>query len=190
MGDGLGITIGYPNSSWTFAGSHGDAAHMIRKSTGVLCLTAILAAACSSATGPPQGGAVPDAPAPAGAAQLTPSAPPGDTVPADHRALVEHFVKSINMGDAEEVAGTFAPDARFDSVGRIYDGRTEIMDRFLVPEVIRVGGRYTLLRLTPGADGRVVAEYDFVTGGGGREHFTYDCSIREGRFADCVGRYV
>ncbi|MEO3811025.1 hypothetical protein ABGB17_18675 [Sphaerisporangium sp. B11E5] len=64
------------------------------------------------------------------------------------------------------------------------------MERFLIPEVIEAGGRYTLLAVTPGADGRVVAEYDYDTGRGGREHFTYDCSVEGGRFADCVGRYV
>ncbi|GII55549.1 hypothetical protein Pth03_39380 [Planotetraspora thailandica] len=29
-----------------------------------------------------------------------------------------------------------------------------------------------------------------TTRGGGREHFTYDCSLEGERFGDCVGRYV
>ncbi|WP_176993268.1 nuclear transport factor 2 family protein [Nonomuraea jiangxiensis] len=121
------------------------------------------------------------------------AASPGETAAAaepGHRELVERFVAAINAGDEAGVRDTFAPEARFDSVGRIYDGRDEIMDRFLVPEVIEAKGQYRLLSLTPGQGERVVAEYDFSTGGGSREHFTYDCSVRADRFADCVGRYV
>ncbi|GLW08104.1 hypothetical protein Misp01_32340 [Microtetraspora sp. NBRC 13810] len=141
-------------------------------------------AAPSSGVAPPSGAGAPsDGASPAAAA-----------VPAAHRDLVGRFVDAINRGAAAEVGATFAPDARFDSVGRIYDGREEIMDRFLVPEVIDAGGRYTLLTLTPGERGRVIAEYDFATGTGGREHFTYDCAVSASEptsaFTDCVGRYV
>ncbi|GIH95720.1 YybH family protein [Planobispora siamensis] len=157
-----------------------------------LCLAAVLAAlttACSAGTeaGPTASGPAASA---APARDATPSVPVRDTVPAEHRALVDRFVEAINAGDAGRVAAVFAPEASFDSVGRIYEGREQIMDRFLVPEVIEARGRYTLLSVAPGAGGRVVAEYDFATGHGGREHFTYDCSVRERRFADCVGRYV
>ncbi|MEU4724872.1 nuclear transport factor 2 family protein [Nonomuraea dietziae] len=111
-------------------------------------------------------------------------------MPAEHRALVDRFVAAINTGDARQVAEIFTQDARFDSVGRIYDGRAQIMDRFLVPEVIEAGGTYTLRGVSAGASGRVIAEYDFATGHGGSEHFTYDCAVEGARFADCVGRYV
>ncbi|WP_061292847.1 nuclear transport factor 2 family protein [Herbidospora cretacea] len=116
---------------------------------------------------------------------------PAPSIPSDQRALVDRFVKTINAGDAQGVGAMFAESARFDSVGRVYSGRAEIMDRFLVPEVIEAGGRYTLLDVTPGAGGdRVVARYDFTTGSGGEERFTYDCAVADGAFTDCVGRYV
>ncbi len=121
--------------------------------------------------------------------------PPAESAPAavatEQRALVDRFVKTINAGDARGVGAMFAESARFDSVGRIYSGRAEIMDRFLVPEVIEAGGTYTLLDVTPGAGAdRVVARYDFTTGSGGGERFTYDCAVADGAFTDCVGRYV
>ncbi|MEW9552814.1 nuclear transport factor 2 family protein [Nonomuraea sp. NPDC050783] len=112
------------------------------------------------------------------------------SVPGHHRALVEKFVAAINAGDKSATRDTFDPAARFDSVGRIYQGVEDIMSRFLVPEVIEAGGRYELLSLTASPGERVVAEYDFSTAGGGRERFTYDCAVRAGRFHDCVGRYV
>ncbi|WP_285581691.1 nuclear transport factor 2 family protein [Herbidospora sp. NBRC 101105] len=118
---------------------------------------------------------------------------PATTAPAavapELREVVDRFVKTINAGDAQGVGAMFAEAARFDSVGRIYSGRAEIMDRFLVPEVIEAGGRYTLLDLAPNGD-RVVARYDFTTGSGGEERFTYDCAVAGGAFTDCVGRYV
>ncbi|MEV2270004.1 YybH family protein [Nonomuraea africana] len=145
-----------------------------------LCALVVLLSAC--ATAPPDSSAAPTS---------APSASvPSASVPAEHRALVDRFVAAINAGDAGRVAETFTRDARFDSVGRIYEGRTQIMDRFLGPEVIEAGGRYTLRGVRPGAAGRVVAEYDFATGHGGSEHFTYDCAVEDTRFADCVGRYV
>lgn len=146
------------------------------------CALAIGSAGCSAPT-PSQ--PTPSQPAPA---ERVPAA--ATTVADGQRALVERFVAAINAGDAAGVREVFAAEARFDSVGRIYQGRDEIMDRFLVPEVIEAGGRYTLLSLTPRQGERIVAEYDFSTGSGGREHFTYDCAVRAGRFADCVGRYV
>ncbi|MEU7864266.1 nuclear transport factor 2 family protein [Nonomuraea sp. NPDC049141] len=149
---------------------------MIIIRVAALVFATLMAAGCS-ATAPP-GPAPASTPATAGA------------VTSDHRALVERFVTAINSGDQAAVRDTFAEEARFDSVGRLYEGRDEIMDRFLVPEVIRAAGTYKLLSLTAGDGGRIVAEYDFTTGGGGREHFTYACTLREDRFADCLGRYV
>ncbi|MFB4284611.1 hypothetical protein ACBJ59_55730 [Nonomuraea sp. MTCD27] len=171
---------------------------MMRVAAKVVALAAVVVAAtagCSQGPGP--GATPPGATPPGGTASRAgatstspPGTPSGGTVPEGQRALVERFVGAVNAGDEAGVRDTFAPEARFDSVGRIYQGRAEIMDRFLAPEVIRAGGRYTLLALTPGREGRVVAECDYDTGGGGREHFTYDCEVRADRFADCVGRYV
>ncbi|MEV4174770.1 nuclear transport factor 2 family protein [Nonomuraea sp. NPDC049709] len=167
---------------------------MMRVAVQAVALGVVVAATagCSQGTGPGPGPTPPGGTAPSAAATSAspPRTPTDGTVPEGQRALVARFVGAVNAGDEAGVRDTFAPEARFDSVGRIYQGREEIMDRFLVPEVIRAGGRYTLLALTPGQDGRVVAEYDYDTGGGGREHFTYDCEVRADRFADCVGRYV
>ncbi|MEV4165401.1 nuclear transport factor 2 family protein [Nonomuraea dietziae] len=165
-----------------------------------LCALVLLLSACSTAppvasTAPTSAPATspPGASMPATTGAPTTGAPTtgaAGSVPADHRALVDRFVTAINAGDAGQVAETFTQDARFDSVGRIYDGRAQIMDRFLIPEVIEAGGAYTLRGVSAGAGGRVIAEYDFATGHGGSEHFTYDCAVEGARFADCVGRYV
>ncbi len=100
------------------------------------------------------------------------------------------FVTAANTGDTAAVAALFVPDARFDSVGRIYQGRGQIMDRFLIPEVIELRGHYEVVRIRTIRPGRAVGEFQFATDGGGREHFTYDCHITNGRFTDCVGRYA
>jgi hypothetical protein len=142
------------------------------------------------ATSPAPSASPDTAASPAPSASSPAATADGSAVPSEHRELVDTFVSAINRGDETAVGETFAADAVFDSVGRIYEGRDEIMDRFLVPEVIRVGGQYTLLAVTAGEEGRVVAEYDFRTGGGGREHVTYDCAVNEGQFTNCVGRYV
>ena len=103
--------------------------------------------------------------------------------------VVQQFVTSINAGDAEAVAATFAEDAVFDSVGRIYDGCDDTMNRFLIPEVIELGGQYEVLDVTEGEGGRVVVEFNFQAGSL-REHFTYDFLIEDGLIRDVVGRYV
>ena len=64
------------------------------------------------------------------------------------------------------------------------------MSRFLVPEVLRVGGTYRTLAATPGTDDRVVVEYEFTTSSGGRERFTYDYLVVDGSIKDVVGRYL
>jgi hypothetical protein len=103
--------------------------------------------------------------------------------------VAQRFAEAANSGDERAVAALFAPDARFDSVGRIYPSRADIMDRFLVPEVLDVRGRYQ-----PGErrwDGdRLVVTYDFTTDSGGRERFTYAYLIHDGLIRDVVGRYV
>lgn len=150
-------------------------------------IIALAVAACSSAPAP-SGVASASGHREARSAPAASSAPP--TGAEVDRTLVDRFVAAVNRGDREAVGSLFAEDARFDSVGRIYRGRSEIMDRFLGPEVIEAGGRYRVLSVRAGARGRTVAEYDFTTGGGLREHFTYDCAEEGERFADCVGRYV
>ncbi|GAT69938.1 snoaL-like domain protein [Planomonospora sphaerica] len=155
-----------------------------------LCLVAVLTMPVTACSGESRSAESRSAESGATGSAASPVPARSGTPPAVHRALVDRFIETINAGDSGRVADTFASDARFDSVGRIYQGRDEIMDRFLIPEVIEAGGRYTLLGVTAGAGGRVIAEYDFATGHGGREHFAYDCSVENGRFADCVGRYV
>ncbi|MFC6898788.1 acyltransferase family protein [Nonomuraea dietziae] len=188
------ITGGYDKGSWT-APQRATEHERMQRLRPALCALVLLLSACSTA--PPVASTAPtSAPATSPPVASTPATPVPTTtgaaggVPADHRALVDRFVAAINAGDAGQVAETFTQDARFDSVGRIYDGRTQIMERFLVPEVIEAGGAYTLRGVSAGAGGRVIAEYDFATGHGGSEHFTYDCAVEGARFADCVGRYV
>jgi hypothetical protein len=151
----------------------------MRNAARLAAVAALLAAvlgACGSSPEPPASG--PSTPA---------ASAPAD---AQGRASFEAFVAAVNAGDEPTTRDLFAPEARFDSVGRIYPDREAIFGRFLGPEVIRAGGQYALLDVRAGADGRTVAEFDFTTRSGAQEHFTYDCAIADGRFTDCVGRYV
>ncbi|MEV0719419.1 nuclear transport factor 2 family protein, partial [Asanoa sp. NPDC050611] len=104
-------------------------------------------------------------------------------------SVVDRFAEAANAGDRAAVAALFAPDARFDSVGRIYPDRAAIMDRFLGPEVLDAGGRYA-----PGEQrwegDRLVVAYEFTTRSGGRERFTYAYLVRDGVIRDVVGRYL
>ncbi|BDP43825.1 hypothetical protein DAETH_37940 (plasmid) [Deinococcus aetherius] len=63
--------------------------------------------------------------------------------------VAQRFLQAANRGDARAVTALFAPNARFDSVGHIYANRDEIMNRFLIPEVLNLGGRYEVVRVTP-----------------------------------------
>ena len=133
--------------------------------------------------------------APTSALQITsaPTTAPMSPTPAPDpqqaaEAVVRRFVTAANSGDADGVAQTFAPTARFDSVGRIYQGRDDIMDRFLKPEVLALGGQYTILGVTHVAES-VTVEFTFRAGSS-VEHFTYRCVVRDGLIHDVVGRYV
>ncbi|GAB3220282.1 nuclear transport factor 2 family protein [Spirosoma arcticum] len=107
-------------------------------------------------------------------------------------AVTTRLITALHAGNATAAEQLFAEDARFDSVGRIYQGRRQIMDRFLIPEVIRLNGRYEAVSARPeaGQPTVVVVEYNFTTGGGGRERFTYRYTIRNGLIQDVIGRYV
>ncbi|MFT7840953.1 nuclear transport factor 2 family protein [Saccharothrix sp. BKS2] len=102
--------------------------------------------------------------------------------------LAERFLEAANAGDAEGVAAVFAEDARFDSVGRIYPSRQDIMDRFLGPEVIEAGGRYAVTGTAWNGD-RYRVDYDYDTGHGGKEVFYYEYLVRDGLIQDVIGRY-
>ncbi len=101
---------------------------------------------------------------------------------------MRQFVDAANRGDVQGVANTFAPTAHFDSIGRIYDGRDQIMDRFLVPEVINLGGQYEIVNVQHEPDA-VTFEFNFQAGSL-REHFTYRAVVRDNQIQDVVGRYV
>ncbi|GAA3882180.1 hypothetical protein GCM10022243_53470 [Saccharothrix violaceirubra] len=103
-------------------------------------------------------------------------------------AVAQRFADAANAGDSAGVAATFAEDARFDSVGRIYPSRADIMDRFLDPEVIRAGGRYEVTG-TRWNGSRYVVDYEFTTRGGGSETFYYEFLVRDGLIQDVIGRY-
>lgn len=98
-------------------------------------------------------------------------------------------MEAANRGDVEGVRAAFAPDARFDSIGRIYAGREEVVDRFLVPEVIDIGGRYEILDVRREPDGAATFEFDFRAGSL-YEHFAYRIVAQDGEIQDVVGRYV
>lgn len=103
--------------------------------------------------------------------------------------VLRDFVERINAGDSEGVAELFADDAQFDSIGHIYDGRDEIMNRFLIPEVIILGGQYEILNVQQDNAETVTFEFNFRSGSL-FEHFTYQCVVREGLIRNCVGRYL
>ncbi|MGK5554472.1 hypothetical protein ACSNOI_22940 [Actinomadura kijaniata] len=107
---------------------------------------------------------------------------------AEAERVARRFTDAANAGDERAVAATFAADARFDSVGRIYPSRAEIMDRFLVPEVLRAGGRYEITG-SRWDGGRHVLDYRFTTRGGAAETFSYAFLVRDGLIRDVVGRY-
>jgi hypothetical protein len=141
-----------------------------------LLLTILLGtAACRSAT--PQ----PAATGPTGSAGASAAA---EVDPAALRTA-RAFIDALNRGDGEAARTLLAPAARFDSAGRVFPDRDAIMDDFLIPDVIRPGGRYTEKSVTT-ADGRLVAEYEFGAG----EHFTYAYRISDGLITDVIGRYV
>ncbi|MFD0887973.1 hypothetical protein ACFQ08_25820, partial [Streptosporangium algeriense] len=102
--------------------------------------------------------------------------------------VAARFAERANAGDTAGVEATFAQDARFDSAGRIYGNRQEIMQRFLVPEVLEAGGKYHV-RDREWKDGRLVVHYRYETGSGGTETFTYAYLIENGLIKDVVGRY-
>ncbi|WP_162907608.1 nuclear transport factor 2 family protein [Allorhizocola rhizosphaerae] len=117
----------------------------------------------------------------------TPAAAPESAGVAEQ--VAQRFLEAANAGDEAGVAALFAEDARFDSVGRIYSNRQEIMDRFLVPEVLRVGGRYESTGQQWQGD-RLTVTYRFTTRSGGQERFTYAYLIRDGLIRDVIGRYI
>ena len=157
----------------------------LRTAAGAAALIALAGCGTTTSAGPPT----------AGPAQQTAASPPaiGAELGEAQRgtlAVADRLTTALNGGDEDGARAAFAPDARFDSVGRIYPDREAIMSRFLVPEVLRVGGTYRTVAVTPGNDDRVVVEYEFTTSSGGRERFTYDYLVVDGSIKDVVGRYL
>ncbi|WP_158581405.1 nuclear transport factor 2 family protein [Actinomadura spongiicola] len=107
---------------------------------------------------------------------------------AEAERVARRFLDAANAGDPKRVEATFAENARFDSVGRIYPSRADIMNRFLIPEVLDVGGRYKVTGSRWDGD-RYVVNYDFKTSGGAAESFSYAFLIQDGLIRDVVGRY-
>ncbi|TMQ90107.1 nuclear transport factor 2 family protein [Actinomadura soli] len=107
---------------------------------------------------------------------------------AEAERVARRFLDAANAGDAKGVEAAFAENARFDSVGRVYPSRADIMNRFLIPEVLDVGGRYKAIGSRWDGD-RYVVRYDFKTSGGGGESFSYAFLIQDGLIRDVAGRY-
>ena len=156
-----------------------------------LLLIGLLAAGCGRGGDDPssprsQASATTAAPATPGAGT---AAPVGADTPDATAAVVARFIQAANRGDVSALRTLFAADARFDRAGAIFTGRDEIIDRFLKPDVTDAGGRYTETgRRTEG--NRLVAAFNFDTGSGGRERFTYSFLVRNGQIADVIGRYT
>ncbi|WP_309114184.1 nuclear transport factor 2 family protein [Saccharothrix sp.] len=144
-----------------------------------------LATACGTSTPPSTRATSTQAPASTGA-------PRSENLSEADRAaapqVAQRFVDAANAGDSAAVAATFAEDARFDSVGRIYPSRRDIMDRFLDPEVIDAGGRYEVTGTRWNGD-RYRVDYTFTTRSGAREVFYYEFLVRDGLIRDVIGRY-
>ncbi|GLZ09378.1 hypothetical protein Acsp03_68440 [Actinomadura sp. NBRC 104412] len=92
-------------------------------------------------------------------------------------------------GNATSQSDAAPEDARFDRASALFDGRDDIIDRFLKPDVIDAGGRYreTGRRVQ---NGRLAVSFVFDTGSGGQERFTYAFLVRDGRIQDAAGRYT
>jgi SnoaL-like domain len=129
----------------------------------------------------------------ASAATAAPATPGAGTTAADTpdaaAAVVTRFIQAANRGDVTALRTLFAADARFDRAGAIFTGRDEIIDRFLKPDVTDAGGRYTETGRRPEGN-RLVVAFNFDTGSGGQERFTYSFLVRNGQIADVIGRYT
>ncbi|MFD1149584.1 hypothetical protein [Saccharothrix hoggarensis] len=159
---------------------------------GLAVLALVAVAACGQVASTDGGTSTPGtagtAAGTAGTAASTESVPLSEADRAAAPELAKRFAEAANAGDAEAVAATFAEDARFDSAGRIYPSRADIMDRFLTPEVITPGGKYTVTgERWNGSRYRV--DYEYSTGRGGTEVFYYEFLVRDGLIQDVVGRY-
>jgi len=106
--------------------------------------------------------------------------------PVTAAVAMRRYVDAVNRGDTDAVAQCFALDARFDRAGAVFQGRDDIMRRFLVPDVLIPGGRYEVLamREEPNA---AIFEFNFRAGSV-FEHFTYRCVTRDGLIYEVVGR--
>ncbi len=101
------------------------------------------------------------------------------------------LTNALNAGNETESTNAFSENAIFDSVGRIYNGRNDIMSRFLTPEVIRARGRYTETRITANAQNPNVIriEYEFRTSSYS-ERFYYEYTIQNDLITNVLGRYI
>jgi SnoaL-like domain len=156
-----------------------------------LLLIGLLAAGCGwggddSSSPRSQASATTAAPATSGAGT---TAPVGADTPDATAAVVTRFIQAVNRGDVTALRTLFAADARFDRAGTIFTGRDDIIDRFLKPDVTDAGGRYTETGRRPEGN-RLVVAFNFDTGSGGQERFTYSFLVRNGQIADVIGRYT
>ncbi|MGM1065544.1 hypothetical protein [Saccharothrix sp. Mg75] len=159
-----------------------------RAGVGIAVLAFAAVAACGGQEAPARAGQQTTSGTGASSTSGPVSAPLSDADRAAAPGLAERFLEAANAGDSAGVAAVFAEDARFDSVGRIYPSRKDIMDRFLDPEVIEAGGRYAVTGTSWNGD-RYRVDYDYDTGHGGKEVFYYEYLVRDGLIQDVIGRY-
>lgn len=106
-------------------------------------------------------------------------------------SIARRLTVALNAGNAQAATEAFAPQATFNSIGRIYNGRNEIMNRFLIPEVININGKYTEVRITPSIANSNIITIDYRFGNGSfTERFTYEYTIENGVIVFVMGRYI
>ncbi|ONI85472.1 hypothetical protein ALI22I_27090 [Saccharothrix sp. ALI-22-I] len=150
---------------------------------GLAALALVVTAACATSNPSPE-----DEQTLSAVAASAEAAPLSDADRAAAPELAKRFMEAANAGNSDAVAATFAENARFDSVGRIYPSRKDIMDRFINPEVIKPGGEYKVTG-EKWEGNRYRVDYDYSTGYGGTEIFYYEYLVRDGLIQDVVGRY-
>ncbi|GAA3436578.1 nuclear transport factor 2 family protein [Kutzneria kofuensis] len=101
------------------------------------------------------------------------------------RSVEARFINRSNALDAAGIAALIAPDAKWDSVGNLFNGRDDIMNRLIIPAVIQTSARYTVI----GShwDGfRLQMDYHFVSKTGDDVLLHYAYLVRNGQIADIV----
>ncbi|MEY9944507.1 nuclear transport factor 2 family protein [Kitasatospora sp. GAS1066B] len=99
------------------------------------------------------------------------------------------FIAAANRGDVPALERALAPDVRIDMGGAVHQGRGQVLDRFFLPWVVRVAGRYQETGARPAGDA-VIVLYRFRTPAGLREDLAYTYRVGGGAITEIVGRFT